>query len=261
MPVVMARTRFMAQAERFEVDPVSGSIRCGGKTLGMDELQWDTPTHGTVYGVLMNYRGAVEALNTVGGESSAPPRAPLLFIKPANTWIAYGDAIPVPEDVDCVEAGAALGIVMGKTACRVAAVDALNFVAGYTIVNDVCERHRSYDRPATRQRCRDGFCAIGPWIMSKESVPSPDSLTVRVLVNGKPIAENTTANMVRSVATLIADVTEFMTLSDGDVLHTGVPEDAPRISAGDRVRIEIDGIGALENRVVAERELMTGGSR
>jgi 5-oxopent-3-ene-1,2,5-tricarboxylate decarboxylase / 2-hydroxyhepta-2,4-diene-1,7-dioate isomerase len=63
------------------------------------------------------------------------------------------------------------------------------------------------------------------------------------------------------VATLIADVSEFMTLSDGDILHTGVPEDAPRISAGDRVRIEIDGIGALENRVVAERELMTGGSR
>ena len=112
MPVVMARTRFMAQAERFEVDPLSGLIRCGGKTLGMDELQWDTPTHGTVYGVLMNYRGAVEALNTIGGESSAPPRAPLLFVKPANTWIAYGDAIPVPEDVDCVEAGAALGIVL-----------------------------------------------------------------------------------------------------------------------------------------------------
>ena len=261
MPVVMARTRFMAQPERFEVDLVSGSIRCGGKTLGMDELQWDTPTRGAVYGVLMNYRGAVEALNTVGGESSVPPRAPLLFVKPANTWIAYGDAIPLPEDLEYVEAGAALGIVMGKTACRVAAVDALNFVAGYTIINDVCEPHRSYDRPVTRQRCRDGFCAIGPWIMSKQSVPLPDSLMLRVLVNGKPRAENTTANTVRSVATLIADVTEFMTLSDGDVLHTGVPEDAPRISAGDRVRIEIAGIGALENRVVAERELMTGGSR
>jgi 5-oxopent-3-ene-1,2,5-tricarboxylate decarboxylase / 2-hydroxyhepta-2,4-diene-1,7-dioate isomerase len=261
VPVVMARTRFMAQAERFEVDPLSGSIRCGGKTLGMDELQWDIPTRGAVYGVLLNYRAAAEALNTAGGESSVPPRAPVLFVKPANTWIAYGDAIPIPEDVDCVEAGAALGIVMGKTACRVAAVDALNFVAGYTIVNDVCEAHRNYDRPPTRQRCRDGFCAIGPWIMPKQSVPSPDSLTLRVLVNGKPRAEDSTANMVRSVATLIADVTEFITLSAGDVLHTGVPENAPGISAGDRVRIEIDHIGALENRVVAQRELMTGGSR
>ena len=261
MPVVMARTRFMAQAERFEVDPLSGSIRCGGKTLGMDELQWDMPTRGAVYGVLMNYRGAVEALNAVDGESSAPPRAPLLFVKPANTWIAYGDAIPVPEDVDSVEAGAALGIVMGKTACRVAAVDALNFVAGYTIVNDVCEPHRSYDRPATRQRCRDGFCAIGPWVMPRQSVASPDSLALRVLVNGELRAENSTANMVRSVARLIADVTEFVTLSAGDILHAGAPENAPTITAGDRVRIEFECIGALENRVVAERELMAGGSR
>ena len=129
VPVVMARTRFMAQPERFEVDLLSGSIRCGGKTFGMNELQWDTPTRGAVYGVLMNYRGAVEALNTVGA-ASARPSAPVLFVKPANTWIGYGDVIPIPEDVACVEAGAALGIVMGKTACRVAAVDALNFVAG-----------------------------------------------------------------------------------------------------------------------------------
>ena len=260
VPVVMARTRFMAQAERFEVDPLSGSIRCGGKTLDMDELQWDTPTRGTVYGVLMNYRGAVEAFNNVGA-ASARPSAPVLFVKPANTWIAYGDAIPIPRDVECIETGAALGIVMGKTACHVAAVDALNFVAGYTIVNDICEPHQSYDRPATRERCRDGFCAIGPWVMPRQSVASPDSLALRVLVNGELRAENSTANMVRSVARLIADVTEFVTLSAGDILHAGAPENAPSIIAGDRVRIEFDGIGALENRVVAERELMAGGSR
>ena len=261
VPVVMARTRFMAQAERFEVDPLSGSIRYGGKMLGMDELQWDTPTRGAVYGVLMNYRGALEAFRTVGVGSSVPPKAPVLFVKPANTWIAYGDAIPIPRDVECIETGAALGIVMGKTACRVAAVDALNFVAGYTIVNDICEPHQSYDRPATRERCRDGFCAIGPWVMPRQSVASPDSLALRVLVNGELRAENSTANMVRSVARLIADVTEFVTLSAGDILHAGAPENAPSIIAGDRVRIEFDGIGALENRVVAERELMAGGSR
>jgi 5-oxopent-3-ene-1,2,5-tricarboxylate decarboxylase/2-hydroxyhepta-2,4-diene-1,7-dioate isomerase len=261
VPVVMARTRFMAQPERFEVDPLSGSIRYGGKMLGVDELQWDTPTRGAVYGVLMNYRGALDAFMAVGVGSFVPPKAPVLFVKPANTWIAYGDAIPIPRDVECIETGAALGIVMGKTACRVAAVDALDFVAGYTIVNDVCEPHQSYDRPATRQRCRDGFCAIGPWVMPRQSVASPDSLTLRVLVNGELRAENSTANMVRSVARLIADVTEFVTLSPGDILHAGAPENAQSITAGDRVRIEFDGIGALENRVVAERELMAGGSR
>jgi|SRR5450631_2440842 5-oxopent-3-ene-1,2,5-tricarboxylate decarboxylase / 2-hydroxyhepta-2,4-diene-1,7-dioate isomerase len=261
VPVVMARTRFMAEAERFEVDPLSASIRSGGKTLGMNELQWDIPTRGAVYGVLMNYRGALAALNIFSGGPTAAPRAPIIFVKPANTWIAYGDAIPVPEDVESIEAGAALGIVIGRAACRVAAVDALNFVAGYTVVNDVCESDPRYDRPVTRQRCRDGFCAIGPWVMPRQAVPAPDALSLRVLVNGVPRAENSTANMIRSVAKLIADVTEFVTLFPGDVLHTGVPENAPRIGAGDRVRVEIDGVGALENRVVAERELMTGGSR
>ena len=260
MPVVVAKTRFMAEPERFEVDPVSASIRFGGKTLGMNELQWDLPTRGSVYGVLLNYRGALTALD-MAGSSSPPPHAPVLFVKPANTWIAYGDAIPVPEDVESIEAGAALGIVIGRTARRVAAVDALGYVAGYTIVNDVRETDPRYHRAATRQHCRDGFCAIGPWVMPRQSLSSPDALTLRVLVNGVPRAQNTTANMIRSVATLIADVTEFLTLSPGDILHTGVPENAPRIGAGDRVRIEVEGIGALENRVVAERELMTGGSR
>jgi 5-oxopent-3-ene-1,2,5-tricarboxylate decarboxylase/2-hydroxyhepta-2,4-diene-1,7-dioate isomerase len=259
VPVVMARTRFMAQPERFEVDSASESIRLGGKTLGMNELQWDIPTCGAVYGVLLNYRGALERFAVSG--APAPPRAPVLFVKPANTWIAYGDAIPVPGDMESVEVGAAIGIVMGGTACRVAAVDALRLVAGYTIVNDISEPQAGFDRPPTRQRCRDGFCAIGPWIVPRHAVPSPDSLSLRVMINGVERAESTTANMIRSVAKLIADVSEFVTLSAGDILHTGIPQNTPRIGAGDRVRIEVDGIGALENRVVAERDFMMGGSR
>ncbi len=260
MPIVMARTRFMAHAERFEVDPTSSSIRFGARTLGMNELQCDIPTCGAVYGVLLNYRGALDRFNG-DGNSPAPPRAPVLFVKPANTWIAYGDPIPIPTDLASIEAGAALGIVMGRSACRVAAVDALNFVAGYTIVNDVCESHQRFDRPPTRERCRDGFCSIGPWIVPRQSLPAPDSLTLRVLVNGVSRAESTTADMIRSVAKLIADVSEFVTLAAGDILHTGVPEHAVRIGAGDRVRIELDGLGALENYAVGERDLMTGGLR
>ncbi|MDQ6917535.1 MAG: fumarylacetoacetate hydrolase family protein [Pseudomonadota bacterium] len=260
MPIVTAKTRFMAQAERFEVDPTSCSIRFGARTLGMSELQWDIPTCGAVYGVLLNYRGALDRFKD-DDSSPAPPRAPVLFVKPANTWVAYGDAIPIPADATSIEAGAALGIVMGRTASRIAAVDALNFVAGYTIVNDVCESHQRFDRAATRERCRDGFCAIGPWIVPGQSLPPPDSLTLRVLVNGVSRADSTTANMVRSVAKLIADVSEFVTLAAGDILHTGVPEHAVPIGSGDRVRIEVDGLGALENYVVGERDLMSGGLR
>ena len=103
----------------------------------------------------------------------------------------------MPGDMESVGAGAAFGVVMGSTACRVAAVDALKFVAGYTIVNDISEPDAGFDRPATRQRCRDGFCAIGPWIVPRHALPSPDSLTLRVTVNGVPRAESTTANAIR----------------------------------------------------------------
>jgi 5-oxopent-3-ene-1,2,5-tricarboxylate decarboxylase/2-hydroxyhepta-2,4-diene-1,7-dioate isomerase len=256
----MARTRYTAQPERFEVDLNTGTARSGSRTLSIAELSWDVPTRGVVYGTVMNYRGAFGEPDAAGAGPGVP-RAPLVYVKPANTWIAYGDPIPIPDDVRLLEAGAALGIVMARTACRVAAVDALKLVAGYTIVNDLAEPHPRRDRPTTRHRCRDGFCAIGPWVVPAQALRSPENLGVRVLVNGELKAEISTASMMRSVATLIADVSEFVTLCAGDVLHSGVPEHTPSIAAGDRVRIEIDGIGALENPVVSERELMSRNPR
>jgi 5-oxopent-3-ene-1,2,5-tricarboxylate decarboxylase / 2-hydroxyhepta-2,4-diene-1,7-dioate isomerase len=244
----------MWRPERIDVDPATGAVRLGGRASSIDAVDWDVPTRGTVYGTLLNYRGALAALGAAMHEAPyhEPPRSPVLYIKPANTWIAHGAPIPLPPGVDAVEIGAALGIVIGATASRVPESHALDCVAGYTIVNDVCEPHSSVYRPAIRQRCRDGFCPIGPWIMGRHDVDAPDALGVRVLINGQRAAENTTANLIRPVAKLIADVTEFMTLAAGDVLLTGVAENAPRARVGDRVRIEIDGIGALENALVAE---------
>ena len=249
----------MAQPERFEIDPRAGSIRRGGRMLGMNEVRWAIPTCGAVYGVLGNY-GAPPDENGAASASPMPLRAPALFVKPANTWIAYGDAIPLPDDVESVEVGASLGVVMGKAARRIRASDALDYVAGYTIVNDICEPHDEHDRAAVRVRCRDGFCAIGPWIVPASGLPSPQSLTLRVFVNDVLEAETRTADMIRSVPTLIADVSEFVTLREGDLMHTGMPANAPRMRPGDRVKIELDGIGWLENRVVAEREILSGGS-
>lgn len=106
-------------------------------------------------------------------------------------------------------------------------------------------------RPAIRQRCRDGFCAIGPWIIARQEVDTPDALEVRVFINSELRATRSTANCVRPVAKLIADVSEFMTLSAGDVLLTGTGANSPLARAGDRVRIEIDRVGVLENLLVA----------
>lgn len=204
----------MPEPERIEADLEAGTVRICGRASSIDAVAWDVPTRGSVYGTLLNYRGALAALGAAVNAPpyQAPPRAPVLYVKPKNTWIGYGAPIPLPGSIEAVEIGAALGVVIGATACRVMESRALDCVAGYTIVNDVCEPHASLDRPAIRQRCRDGFCPIGPWVMPKQEVPFPDALEIRVFINGELRACNTTAKLIRPVARLIADVTEFMTL-------------------------------------------------
>ena len=210
---------------------------------------------GNVYGTLLNHRSALAALGDAVNHTpyQAPPRAPVLYIKPRNTLAGPGDAVVVPADVSEMEVGATLGLVIGRTACRVSEADALAYVAGYTIVNDVNVPHDSVYRPALRFRVRDGSCPIGPGVVRRDAIANPDALTIRTLVDGEPVSQSSTADLVRPVARLLADVTEFMTLSPGDVLMVGVAAGAPRVRAGQHVVIEIDGLGRLENRFVAER--------
>lgn len=250
MAFAWARTRTQAQPWRIDVD----GARVSGEASAIDLKDWDVPTRGTVIGTLLNHRGDLLVLgDTVHAEPYlAPPRAPVLYLKPANTWIAHGAPIPLPADMDSIAVGGALGIVIGIAATRVAPERALQHVAGYTIVNDVHAPRPTLLQPVLRERCRDGFCPIGPWVIERDAIANPDALCVRVLINGIECATSTTADLVRSIATLIAHVSECMTLSVGDVLLAGAPEAAPQARVGDRVRIEIDGVGTLENRVVGE---------
>jgi 5-oxopent-3-ene-1,2,5-tricarboxylate decarboxylase/2-hydroxyhepta-2,4-diene-1,7-dioate isomerase len=208
---------------------------------------------GTVFGTLLNHRTALSAL---GDAVAAPPyngapRAPVLYLKPRNTLAAAGAAIAVPAAVPELQVGASLGLVIGRSACRLSAAEALEFVAGYLIVNDVSVPHASYYRPALRCQARDGFCPLGPRVVERAAIADPDALTLRVYVDGELRQTAGTAQLVRGVATLLADVTDFMTLAPGDVLAVGAAAPAPRVRPGQLVRIEIDGLGRLENRFVA----------
>jgi 5-oxopent-3-ene-1,2,5-tricarboxylate decarboxylase/2-hydroxyhepta-2,4-diene-1,7-dioate isomerase len=107
-----------------------------------------------------------------------------------------------------------------------------------------------YYRPSIPAKARDGFCPLGPRVAPRAAVPNPDALTIRVYVDGELKQTTTTSQLVRPVARLLADVTDFMTLSPGDVLAVGVASPAPRVRAGQRVRVEIDGLGRLENSFV-----------
>ncbi|MEX2461551.1 MAG: fumarylacetoacetate hydrolase family protein [Paenibacillaceae bacterium] len=247
--------------EQAIVSPADNTIELKGKCYHTDVLPWDVPVTGMIYGTLLNYKGALAALGNAVNEApyNAAPNAPILYIKPVNTHIGYGMPIPLPTDIQEVAIGAALGVVIGRTATRVSESAALDYVVGYTIVNDVRVPHDSVYRPAVSQLSRDGFCPVGPWIIKPEFINNPDEMGIRVFINGTLSQDNTTANLTRSVSRLIAEITDFMTLSAGDMLLVGIPENAPLAKAGDRVRIEIDGIGCLENPIVPEHKLVGGG--
>jgi 5-oxopent-3-ene-1,2,5-tricarboxylate decarboxylase/2-hydroxyhepta-2,4-diene-1,7-dioate isomerase len=207
---------------------------------------------GTVYGTLLNHHAALAALGDAVNQPpyKAAPKAPILYLKPRNTLAPSGAAVEVPADAAELEVGAALGIVIGHTACRVTEALALDQVAGYTIVNDVSVPHASFYRPSIRFKARDGFCPIGPRVVPRQQVADPDHLAVRVFVDGKLAHAASTAGMIRPLARLLADVTEFMTLAPGDVLMLGVAAGAPRVRAGQQVAIEIEGLGRLESSLV-----------
>lgn len=212
---------------------------------------FEAPPRGTVYGVLLNFRGALAALGDSVNQPplKAPPKAPILYIKPRNTFAANGDAVRLPEGVEALEFGASLALVIGRTACRVAERDALDVIAGYAIANDVSVPHQPYYRPSLRFKCRDGFCPIGE-VAPRGVVPDPDALAITVEVDGKVVQRGHTSTLIRPIAKLLADITEFMTLARGDLLLIGVPEGAPQVRAGQRATVRIDGLGELHNHVV-----------
>jgi 5-oxopent-3-ene-1,2,5-tricarboxylate decarboxylase/2-hydroxyhepta-2,4-diene-1,7-dioate isomerase len=217
---------------------------------GLFSIPCDVPPFllsGAVYGALLNHRSALAAL----GEAAklppyhAPPVAPVLYIKPQNTLALPGEIVRIPAGTPELEVGASLGLVIGRTACRVSASSALEHVAGYLIVADVSVPHASFHRPSIRFRARDGFCPLGPAVIARAAVANPDALTIRAFVDGRLAHTASTAEMIRPAARLLADVTEFMTLGPGDVLALGAAAPAPRVRSGQTLRIEIDGVGSL----------------
>ena len=208
---------------------------------------------GVVYGTLLNHQPALEALgdSVNAAPYKAPPKAPVLYVKPRNTLNQEGAEVSIPAGVQELQVGAALGLVIGKTACRLDRNNALSHVAGYVVVNDVSVPHDSFYRPSIRFKAQDGFCPIGQTVVSADQVSDPDRLKVKIWVDGACIQETTTGERLRDVRQLLVDVTDFMTLQPGDVLMVGVSAGAPLVRSGQQVSIEIEQVGKLQNRFVA----------
>jgi len=203
----------------------------------------------SVIGVALNFRETMVRLGSAFAAPpyNRPPQAPVLYLKTPNTWISPGQPIPCLAGVPRLRLAGTLGVVISRTACRVAAEDTSHYIAGFAVVNDVSIPHESFYRPALRERCSDSFCSIGD--PSYLQVAHAE-FEINVLVNNVLRCNARTSSLVRSIPHLIQDVSEFMTLHPNDVLLIGEPDSAPLCSPGDKVRVEIPGVGAIENKVV-----------
>ncbi len=207
---------------------------------------------GTVYGTLLNFRRehALWALRMTDASYNGPPKAPVLYIKTANTFTAAGHSIALPA-AQPVAVAATLGLVMGDTG-----------VAGAVLFNDVAIVHESYYRPPVKFRCVDGFLGVGPECVPMQRLGGLDGLAglqLELRINGVHRQTTVLAELVRDAATLLADVAEFMTLRAGDVLMLGsdcLPDGSrPLVHAGDTVEISATGfrpaVHSFEKEVLA----------
>src|SRR5699024_10428268 len=176
MSNVIMKLRGVSQLQEARVNQ-ENTVEINQRNLQVNELSFDVPVSGTVYGTLLNYQGAYKAFESQMHEKpyKAPPKKPVLYIKPKNTFASHGAAIPLPEGVSELQMGAALGLVIGKTAKQVKADEALEYMKGFTVVNDVSIPHESVHRPAVKEKARDGFCPMGPWVVEREAVTDTDA--------------------------------------------------------------------------------------
>lgn len=187
------------------------------------------------------------------------PSEPLLFLKPSSAVIGPGEPIRYPTDLTSeVHHEAELAIVIGSLLSRVSPSEAKRGIYGFTAANDVTARdlQRSEDQ-WTRAKGFDSFCPLGPAISTDVD---PADLRVRCLVDGEVRQDASTADLVFDVPTLVSYISQVMTLLPSDVILTGTPAGVGPIEPGQRVRVEIDGIGALENPVVERRRSETAPS-
>jgi len=180
------------------------------------------------------------------------PAEPTIFLKPPSSLLGSGGVIIYPRLTKRLDYEGELGVVIGRRARNVKSSEAARYILGYTCVNDVTARDlQRNDGQWTRGKGFDTFCPVGPCIVPRDEV-ALDTLRVRTFVNGEKKQDAPISEMIHSVDDIIAYVSAFMTLDPGDLIATGTPSGVGPVLPGSQIRIEIDGIGVLENTVALE---------
>lgn len=245
-PEVLApdRLRVLASLDPRSLPRVEGSVRLGPPVAGI----------GKIIAVGFNYAAHVQETG------QKLPSEPLLFSKAITALSGPNDPVLLPRDSVKTDWEVELAVVIGRRALYAARANALDYVAGYSIMNDVSER--TYQLEGTGQFIKgksfDSFAPFGPWLVTKDEVPDPQRLKLWLDVNGRRRQDGTTADMIFGVAYLVSYISRFMTLMPGDVIATGTPPGVglghkPPIflKPGDTLRLGIEGLGEQSQTVVA----------
>ncbi len=206
---------------------------------------------GKIVALGLNYRSHAQEQNV------RLPRKPLLFSKSTTSLSGNGDPIWYPRDETRLDYEVELAFVIGRPAIGVDPAEWKDYVAGYTVINDVSARDAQFsDRKWFRGKSYDSFCPMGPFLVTSDEIPDPHSLRVAATVNDQPRQNSNTDDLIFGIPEILAFVSRNITLLPGDVIATGTPGgvgifwDPPRcLEPGDTVTVTVEGIGSLTNQV------------
>ena len=195
---------------------------------------------------------------------AAIPTEPILFFKSTTAVVGPNDSIMIPRDSVKTDWEVELAVVIERKASYVTEADAMNYVAGYCLHNDVSEREFQLERGGTWDKGKgcDTFAPLGPWMVSKDEIKDPHALRLWLSLNGKIVQDSNTDDLIFNVPQLISYISQFMTLLPGDIISTGTPAGVglgmnppTYLKAGDVVELGIDGLGVSKQTVVAFQQL------
>ncbi|NUP01724.1 MAG: fumarylacetoacetate hydrolase family protein [Nonomuraea sp.] len=253
VPVAEERAAFMADAVR-DLIASGGDLAATGPAIPLPEVELLSPLAAPqkIICIGLNY---ADHIRETGLDT---PQRPLAFVKTAHTLAGpYADVVVAAGTTAQLDWEAELAVVIGRTARDVPVERALEHVFGYTAANDLSARDAQFaDGQWFRGKNYDGFCPLGPWIVTPDELADPQALAVTARVNGRTLQDGSTKDMIFGVAEVIAYLSGYMTLFPGDVIATGTPHGVgmgrtPQLwlGDGDVVEVEVEGIGTLRNTV------------
>jgi len=223
-----------------KIAPPFGKIYYKNEEFHLGDLEFLVPCTPTkIVAVGLNYRNHGDEIGMKQQDH------PIIFLKPPSALLAHNGTIILPFQSEKVDYEAELGIVISKPCKNVSAEDAKDFILGYTCVNDCTARDlQALDTQWTRAKSFDTFAPVGPWI---ETRLDPNNLNIKAILDGETVQSDSTSSMICPPFELVSYISRVMTLYPGDVISTGTPCGVGKMETGQKIEIEIEGIGKLVN--------------